>query len=69
MNRYTRKTMFGDYGLESTEPNASAKAINRLGEIEDILEDLNIEDTDTLKRVLKVGIIAILTNQIDGKIL
>ena len=40
MERLTRKTMFGDYGLEeSTEQNKN-KAINRLGEIEDLEEEL-----------------------------
>lgn len=40
MERLTRKTMVGDYALEEPTEKNKNKAINRLGEIEDLEEEL-----------------------------
>lgn len=56
MERLTRKTMFGDYGLEAVEEKEIEKgrnvAINRLGLLEDVAE--NMGDDNAMKDLLLV---------------
>lgn len=41
--RLTRKTFFGDYALEEDSEKAKNTAFNKLGQLEDIEEELDID--------------------------
>ena len=47
-HRLTRKTMFGDYGLEEPTENIQDKLVNTVGKFEDLADLLEIDGVDNL---------------------
>lgn len=61
--RLTRKTFFGDYALEETSEKSQNTAINKLGRIEDILEELNVNE-ENLRKYLRIAVSSITEHKI-----